>query len=480
MNKLQGLSPQRVFHYFEEISAIPRGTGNMEAISSYCEAFAKEHSLRVIRDSANNVIIFKDASKGYEESAPVILQGHMDMVCQKKPDLEFDFETEGIALHVEGDRIFANGTTLGADNGIACAMMLAVLEDKTLVHPPIEAVFTTDEEEGMVGATALDATVLKGKRMINLDAEDTSTVTVSCAGGCRLAITVPVGRKSAFGTKMSLRVSGLRGGHSGMEIHNGGLNANILLGRILHDMQSMDRIELISVDGGDKANVIPQTATAEFLCTSGTVLLDKTESYFHEIKEALYTREPNLSIELVKMGKTEAQVMDMATRDRLLYFLLCAPNAVIDRDPEAEGMVETSLNLGVLNTEQNRVQMHFLLRSNKQFSLDSLAEKLSTFAAYIGCLVEAFDYYPPWERKGNSELAELYQSVYQEKFQKKAKIVSIHAGVECGLFADKIGGLDCIAIGPKTENVHTTKEWLSISSTEETYQLVCTLLERLK
>ena len=279
MSKLKGLKPERVFHYFEEISNIPRGSGNMKGISDYCVDFAISQSLKYYRDDANNVIIKKPASKGYEDKAPIILQGHLDIVCQKTAESNKDFLKEGIALIIDGDFIKADGTTLGADNGIAVAMVLAILEDNTISHPAIEAVFTTDEEIGMIGAGKLDFGLLKGKRMINLDSEEEDVLTVSCAGGSDFEAILPVKRENFNGYKVEIILKGLKGGHSGVEIHKGRVNADILAGRIVNRLKAVCDFSLIAINGGDKSIVITNLCSIEFCTKTPEILVSEAEKY---------------------------------------------------------------------------------------------------------------------------------------------------------------------------------------------------------
>ena len=478
MKQLTDFEPKRVFHYFEEISAIPRGSGNCKAISDYCVSFAHKHGLQVIQDEAENVVIYKPASFGYENADAVILQGHLDMVCQKTETSAVDFEKDGISVYADGDFIKAKDTTLGADNGIAVAMILAILENKELAHPPIEAVFTTDEEIGMVGAMQLDMGCLKGKKMINLDAEDPKTLTVSCAGGCDFTMKIPVVRHPAYGKKVILTIKGLQGGHSGVEIHKGRLNANMLAGRILHYAKNIADFAMVSIKGGDKGNAIPQSCTVEFLVQNPEVFCEKLRDYIAEVKEEISDREQGFVAELVVTEETDVFVMDPSSRDALLFTLLCAPNGVVAMSASIDNLVETSLNLGILSTEEKEVTMLFSLRSNKKTAMKFLAEQLLQLAKQLHCDAEVSGEYPPWEYKKDSSLQRRYLETYQEQFGVEPEVVAIHAGLECGVFASAIQGLECIAIGPETLDVHTVLERLSISSTEQTYKLLLKLLEK--
>ena len=286
MNKIN-INSERVFKYFEDLCKIPRGSGNMEAISKFCLDFAEKHSLKAVRDYANNVIIFKDGSSGYENSEPVILQGHLDMVCQKTEDSKINFETDGLEIYRDGDFLKAKGTTLGADNGIAVAMVMALLERNDISHPPIEAVFTTDEEIGMIGAGKLSVDLLNGKKMINIDCENPQELTVSCAGGSDFVLLVPTKKSNVSGKKFTLTVRGLRGGHSGVEINSGRVNSNILTGRILNHMKNIAEFDILSITGGDKANAIPVMTTVEIVAENFDNFKNAFSSYTEIIKKEI-------------------------------------------------------------------------------------------------------------------------------------------------------------------------------------------------
>ncbi len=480
MRKLEQLSPQKVFRYFEEITAIPRGSGNMSQISSYCETFARERNLKVLRDSADNVIIFKPATAGYEKEEPVILQGHLDMVCQKDQDREIDFETEGLDIYMDGDYIKARGTTLGADNGIAVAMMLAILDSQEAEHPALEAVFTTDEEVGMIGASRLDLASLQGKRMINMDAESPDVLTVSCAGGSDFQMELPMQRKQAEGTVVQMTVSGLQGGHSGVEIHKGRINANRMMARILNRLQKLDAFELICIDGGDKGNAIPTSCTARVVVQHPEAWEQAVSKEMELIRQEVASREPGFSVKHTILEKGTFDVFESSLRDHVIFLLLCAPDGVQQMSADIEGLVETSLNLGILKTEPTHVFLHFALRSNKKSALQSLEDQLAVFASMVNCKVKTGGHYPPWEFRENSQMQQLYKEKFYEKFGCEPSVEAIHAGLECGVFASKIEGLDCIAIGPEMFDIHTPKERLSISSTKAVYEIVLAILKDCK
>lgn len=480
MKKILRAEPSEVFTYFEELCAVPHGSGNMNAISGYCMNFAEKNGLKAINDSCGNVVIFKPGTKGYENSEPIILQGHLDMVCQKDDVSSVDFEKDGLDIFEDGDFIGAKGTTLGADNGIAVAMIMAVLAGKEIAHPPIEAVFTTDEEIGMLGAEKLDVSVLKGKKMINLDAEESDTLTVSCAGGSDFKLSVPFSANIKHGFSLLVEISGLKGGHSGVEIDKGRVNANILMGRLLCHAQNHADFEISSINGGSKCNAIPFACSAVLVAENAgalalaEILLNCAET----IKNEISGREENCDIKINCGNEGDFEVFDAVTRDKIIYMLLTTPNGIVNMSTEIEGLVETSLNLGILKTEKDKVVMQYALRSNKISALDFLEEKLSRFAVYNGGSYEISGKYKPWEYNADSALRELYISVYNKKFGRPPKIAAIHAGLECAVFTSKIDGLDCIAAGPDIFAAHTVNERLKISSVKSIFELLCDLLKK--
>lgn len=477
MNVLASLEPLEVFRYFEEISAVPRGSGYREKIADYCENFAKEKGLLVYRDSANNVVITKDASKGYEGAEPIIIQGHLDMVWQKEETCTKDLEKEGLDLYIDGDFISAKGTTLGADNGIAVAMAMAILADNTLSHPKIEAVFTSDEEIGMLGAKELDTKILSAKKMLNVDSEEPGVITVSCAGGSDFTMTIPYNCQTAGGEKVVISLKGLAGGHSGIEIDSGRVNANILAGRILGHLAGQFDFDIAVINGGNRANAIANLCTIELVAEDSKELVKVAKEYTDAIKTEISSKEENFTAEFEILEKGEFSVLGKAEKDKLIYALALAPNGVQDMSAEIENLVETSLNLGILETKENEISMTFALRSSKKTALFALSEKLEIFAKCLGLTAETSGFYPPWEFKRDSKMQELCTKVYEEMFGEKPKIEAIHAGLECAVFAGAIDGLDCISIGPRVLDAHTTKERLSISSTKEVYDLIINILK---
>lgn len=479
MGRLEGLKPASVFKYFEEICAIPHGSGDMVRIADYCVSFAKEQGLEYVRDSANNVIIYKNGTQGMENHPPVILQGHTDMVCQKTAESTIDFEKDGLDIYVDGDFVKANGTTLGADNGIAVAMIMAILASDNLAHPPIEAVFTTDEEIGMIGAGELDVSLLKGRRMINLDSEEENVLTVSCAGGSNLEASRKITREASCGKMVTVTASGLVGGHSGVEIHKGRVNANILMGRILTTVKKSVDFEIISINGGDKSNAIPNMSCAELCVKDEKTFADSFEKCREVLLKELKSRENDMEITCKTGEDGEYQVMSREDGDAFLAYLLHTPDGIVTMSCEIEGLVETSLNLGILETREDEVYMQYALRSNKASALDFLEMKMSDFAKDMGYKSRVFARYEPWEYKENSELRTQYIEAFEKNMGYAPKVEAIHAGLECAVFSASVDGLDCIAIGPDMWDVHTVSERLSISSVGRIYGILCDILAQM-
>lgn len=469
---------EKAIKHFYEICEIPHGSGDMEKISDFCVDFAKKNGLKYVKDNACNVIIYKDASAGYETFEPIILQGHLDMVCQKEAGLDFDFLADGIKILEQGDFLTANGTTLGADNGIAVAIVLTVLEDNTLPHPAIEAVFTTDEEIGMLGASALDVSLLKSKKMINIDSEEDDTVTVSCAGGLDFTATKKFNLQEKAGTKLSITIGGLKGGHSGVEIDKNRINANVLMGRVLNSIDA--DFDLISINGGDKGNAIPNYCRALILTNNANDISEQITKIYNQVSVEIAANEGDFRLAVENLGDKTAAVFGKIAKYEIIYSLLLVPNGIINMSAEIEGLVETSLNLGILKTESDLVTMHFALRSNKKTALEFLAERLKVFYKKLDFEIKTGGFYPPWEYKANSKLQELYSETYKELVGENPKVEAIHAGLECAVFSGSIEGLDCISIGPSLYDVHTVKERMSLPSTKKLINVLIKMLENCK
>lgn len=478
---ISNLQPNKVFYYFQEISQIPRGSGNEKGISDYLISFAKKHNLWCHQDESYNVIIKKSGSMGYENVPAVILQGHMDMVCEKNQEVTHDFEKDPIQMIREGDFIHAKGTTLGGDNGIAVAYALALLSETSIKHPPIEAVFTTNEETGMDGAQALDVTHLSGKRLINIDSEEEGSFLVSCAGGMRVSFHLPV-TTAVKQTQNMFRIGirGLSGGHSGMDIIKQRANANRLMGRILADLVHHTETEISSIWGGAKDNAIPREADC-ILSVNQTIeelkeFLLKWENIFrHEFlgieKEIIVTCQP---AEMVQ------EVWTKETTNSAIALLALMPNGVIAMSKDINGLVETSNNLGVIDCHENEIVFTNAVRSSVSSRKKELCTQMELLAGMVGASISIKGEYPAWEYQENSQLRDLCCSVYEEMYHSKPKIGAIHAGLECGLFREKMPDCDMISLGPNMFDVHTPQERVSISSVKRVWEFLLSILEHMK
>ena len=473
---LSNLEPKKVFEYFEIISSIPRGSGKTEKISDYCESFAKEKGLRYHRDEIGNVVIFKNGSAGRENEEPVILQGHLDMVCEKENGCNIDFDNDGLSLAVDGDFVYAEGTTLGGDDGIAVAMCLAILDTDSISHPPVEAVFTVDEEIGMLGADVFDASVLKGKRMINIDSENEGVLWVSCAGGARIDIELPVSREEINTKCFEITVGGLHGGHSGAEIHVGYANASILMGRLLSKLIEKYSISLISIDGGTKDNAITRE------CISVISANQEMASYISDIesefKNEFAETDPDLFVS-IRESAAEAYAMTAESTKSVVSLLNELPYGVIAMSSEIEGLVETSLNRGTLKTSADRVNLGYSVRSSKDNDRDCLLDRLVAVSEKYGAEYEITGKYPGWAFVKNSSLQSVMAETYKELYGKEMLVTAIHAGLECGLFCGKISGLDCVSLGPDLFDIHTPSEKMSVSSVKRVWEYLLAVLEKL-
>ena len=482
MRVLEGKKPEKVFEFFEDIAGIPHGSGNVEQISNYLVDFAKKRQLKYRQDDSLNVIIWKDGTKGYEDSDTVIIQGHMDMVAVKTPGSNKDMEKEGLDLEVNGDYLSAKNTSLGGDDGIAVAYALAVLDSDDVAHPPIEAIFTVDEEIGLLGAASLDTSDIKGKLMLNLDSEDEGIFTVSCAGGGTAICNLPLHKEPINAQIIELRLYDFAGGHSGMEIIKGGANANCIMGRILLNVFQNVGMRLVSINGGEKDNVIAKVSEAAIAVNKEAVEKAKKiiENTFNEVKDEYKTTDPDAKLQTNVIEEQFMDVMSGTTTLATIISLVNMPNGIQRMNNEIEGMVQTSLNLGILRTTETNVALSYSVRSSVESEKQFLIEKLRSLTEIFGGTLEMSGEYPGWEYKADSKIREVSVKAYEELYKEEPVVEGIHAGLECGLFADKIEGLDAISFGPTMKNVHTTDEMLSISSTERTWNLITKILEMLK
>lgn len=493
MGVLSHLQPKEVFYYFEEITKIPHGSGNVEGISNYLVEFAKKRGLFYIQDELKNVIIVKEATPGYEDEPAVILQGHMDMVAVKKPDCAIDMRTEGLKVAVDGDNVYAQGTSLGGDDGIAVAYALAILDSDSLKHPRMEVVITVDEEVGMDGARGIDLSMLKANRMLNLDSEDEGIFLTSCAGGARVNCIFPVKKERKKGILCEITVEGLQGGHSGAEIHKERGNSNCLMARVLNALATKLPIQLVTVNGGLADNAIPRQTKATILlgedCKACLEIRQAPENpgLFDEILEdlamdmadELTTKDPDFSLKW-KVEASLVQEVDAVTVEdtrKVAAALLALPNGVQGMSADMPGLVETSLNLGILEMQDHEVVAGFSVRSSVESAKAALIDKLAAVVELAGASMGVEGDYPGWKYRVDSPLRNKMIALYEEMYGEKPKVEAIHAGLECGLLAGKIEDLDCVSFGPQMNQIHTTEETLSISSTARVWEYLVRLLE---
>lgn len=553
MRALEGLQPERVFYYFEEISKIPRGSYHEKAISDYLVGYAKEHGIIYYQDELYNVVMQVPASEGRENEEPIILQGHMDMVCEVRPGVDKDMEAEGLELYVEGDYVRAKDTTLGGDDGIAVAYMLAIADDQSISHPPLEYIITVSEEVGMEGANGIDLSMLRGHRMLNLDSEEEGIFLSSCAGGVSAHVTIPVSRNaigatvcdeitdagfSTGGAQIAdtvlsevksvawyqVSVSGLVGGHSGTEIDKGRANANKVLGRVLYELLTEVNFCIADISGGKKDNAIPiqaqavigindscrvnetDNSPADTTCSQ----VEKAERIISKVNSVLKNEysvsDHEIHVELKRLEKTmncddatntgcEAnieykaniesesntelkEVLDQASRDKVITYLMNVPDGIQNMSMSVPGLVETSLNLGILELRQGHLFAQHAVRSSVTTRKEYVVKQLEALTTSLGGQVTLKGSYPAWEYRADSPVREKVIELYDRMYGEKPVVEGIHAGLECGLLAAKLPDLDCVAMGPNIYDIHTYNERLSISSTKRVYEFLIEYMKK--
>ena len=480
MRALENCEPKRVLYYFEELCKIPHGSGNTKQISDYLVSFAKEHGLEYVQDEMNNVVIYKPATEGYEDAPAVILQGHMDMVCEKRPDVDHDFTKDPLNISVKDGYVTANGTTLGGDDGIAVAYGLALLESKDLAHPALEVLITVDEEIGLLGAEGFDCSVLKGKRLINLDSEAEGSLWISCAGGLSGISTIPVQRVEAEGQKAAVKITGLMGGHSGAEIDKKRANANVLMGRFLYSLQQETAYEIISLAGGQKDNAITREADAELLVEAINSVKACAEKLQKGFREEYAGTDEGITVEITDLGVASAKVLHPTSREKVLFFLMEVPFGIQKMSGSIDGLVETSTNIGIVKLGEDEFLGSSSVRSSVEAAGAALSDKICYLTEFLGGEYTVQGAYPAWEYRKDSPLRDQMVEVYEEMYGEKPNVVAIHAGLECGLFYKKIEGLDCVSLGPNMKDIHTSEEVLDIASTERVWKYLVKVLESLK
>ena len=476
---LKGLQPEGVFGYFEKISSIPRGSGNCKYIADFLLDFAKKNKLEYMKDEIGNIVIRKDATLGYENAPGIILQGHMDMVCVATEKRKIDFEKDGITLQTDGERIWAEQTSLGADDGIAIAYALEILASNTIPHPSMEVLFTVDEEIGLVGANAFNPKILRGSRMINLDSENEGIITISCAGGARAIGTIPIEWKIRDGICLQLQIQGLQGGHSGIEIQKNRVNANQLLGRVLTYLHEKCFYYLGKVEGGKKENAIPYEATAILYVKEEEKekIQKEFQIFYNRIQKEFSITEPYVQINFTE-EKGEEKMLTKETTEKIIFFLYHSPNGIITMNPTLTDMVQSSLNLGMLYMEQERIKIKYSIRSSVTSEKEEIKERLDAFFRYIGGTISFYAEYPAWEYREDSSLRDIAIKAYHAVYNDIPKVMSIHAGLECGIFVGKRPDLDCISFGPDITNAHTVKETIDVESVHRTWNFLLEILRR--
>ena len=473
---LANVEPKNVLRFFEELCRIPHGSGNTAAATAWALKFAEDRNLRHRRDELGNVVIWKEASPGYEDHPVVMLQGHLDMVCVQENGLGHDFARDPLDLYVDGDWVKARGTSLGGDDGIAVAMAMAVLDDDAIPHPPLEAVFTVDEEVGMPGAIALDGSDLKSRYLLNIDSEAEGVLTVGCAGGARCDIKVSLPVEAARGRVCALCLEGLSGGHSGTAIHMGFANANKLLGQCLSELEGA---RLVSVHGGEQDNAIPNSARAVILVPAGeeAALKAKAEAWAEKARGE-WTRDPGFAFTWTAEDGG-ANALSLQDSGKVIKLVQDAPNGILAMNPDLPGQVQTSLNLGCLRLEEGAVRLTFCIRSSVAAEKAQMADNLRALAAANGGSYDQRGDYPPWEYKRESALRDVMVRVFRDQYGKDPVVETVHAGLECGILMEKVPGLDAVSLGPDLVEIHSTRERMSIASLQRTWAYLLAVLKAL-
>ena len=482
MSVLENCEPKRVFYYFEEISKIPHGSKNTKEISDYLVSFAKEHQLRYVQDEYGNIVIYKAASAGYAKLPAVILQGHMDMVCEKEAGSNHDFEKDPLRLKIEDGFVTAEGTTLGADDGIAVAYALALLETDSYAHPALEVVITVDEEVGLLGAQNLDASCLSGKYLINLDSDEEGILLTGCAGGVSAISSIPVKYRNASGCLYEVKIHGLQGGHSGMEIGKNRANANILMGRFLYGLKEQLPYELAELEGGQKDNVIPRECSCALLIQpeDTEILKDYACRLTAELRKEYSGSDAGISVSVEFQEETQIGVLHPVSQEKVLFYLMNVPNGVQKMSGNIPGLVETSTNLGAARLEEEVFYASCGVRSSVNSAKYAVSDKIEYLTEFLGGDYKKEGEYPAWEYREQSPLREHMIEVYQDMYQKAPRVEAVHAGLECGLFYEKIPGLDCVSTGPNLWDIHTPQEKMEIASVRRVWEYLIQVLATMR
>ncbi len=483
MTEIKNLEPKTVWKYFDEITKIPRPSKKEEKIIKYLLDFAKEHNLEAEKDEVGNVVIRKAATQGMENTTPVILQSHSDMVCEKNNDVDFNFDTDPIKTFIDGDWVTADGTTLGADDGIGIAASLAILSSDDIQHGPIEALFTSDEETGMTGAFGLQQGFLNGSILINLDSEDEGELFIGCAGGMDSVAEFDYKKEKLNDSYYSCKISvnGLKGGHSGDEIDSGLGNANKILNRFLYKLSKKTEFRLNNFDGGNLRNAIAREASAIISVKqhSKEQIRLALNIFSEEISSELSVTEPNLNLEMGTITNPEF-VIDTDTQKRLISAIYACPHGVIAMSQSINNLVETSTNLASVKFKNNKIVIGTSQRSSVNSALTDVAAMVKSAFELAGAKVIQSDGYPGWKPKLDSEIMNITKNSYKKLFNQEPKVLAIHAGLECGLFLTKYPNLDMISIGPTVKGAHSPDERMNIATVTKFWDLLIDVLKNIK
>jgi Xaa-His dipeptidase len=482
MSDVSKLAPQEVFRYFKEISDVPRSSSHNEKISAYLVNFAKEHELEYYQDESGNVIIWKDGTPGYENSDMVMIQGHMDIVAEKTEDSTHDFQNDPLELIVDGDTLTANKTTLGADDGAAIAMGLALLDSTDIPHPPLEFIATVDEEIGMLGAYALDGSKIRSRKVINIDSEEEGIITVGCAGAVDIFTSFPADKKLVNGVKYKYVVDGLLAGHSGLDIHQERANAGQIVARLFLDARENAELNIVSINGGRATNVILGKVEGEVIVATSDVKAfeESIAASTEEIKAEYRTSDPGITVSIEAVGEASEEAVDTVCQDNFFKFLVACPTGAEHYSVELKGLVETSHSIGVVKLEDGRLITKSMSRSSVNSRNRLLARKIGIIAEALGAEVEHGSSYGAWEFNNKSDLLDVCINAYKEQYGEEPVVSAMHAGIECGIWAEKVGKVDAVSIGPDMTGVHSVNEELSIPSTERTWQYLKLILSHCK
>jgi len=481
MSVISNLEPKLLWKHFDEIRKIPHGSGNETALGQYVIDFAKSHGLEWKKDDVGNVLVTKKGSAGHESAAPVVLQGHLDMVCEKNSDKEFDFDKDAIELVIDGDWLTADGTTLGADNGVGVAAALAILEDDSLVHPPIEAIFTIDEERGLVGAMSISSDWLQGRTMINMDSEELGVFSIGCAGGRDELITLPVKKTNAKNDlAVEIKLAGLRGGHSGIDIHEGRGNALKIMNRLIYQLGKTVPVELACFKGGDKHNAIPREAFAEIVipAAQSDAANEWLQNAIQDIQVEFKPVEKNINLQFTPQ-ETVPQVFEADTQKALMALIFALPHGPLAMSRSIKDLVETSNNVAAIKCHDDSILVHCSSRSSNMRALEATTDKISAIAEMAGASIELPPGYPGWMPDLDSKILKISLDTYKKITGKDAEYMAIHAGLECGLIGEKFPGMDMISIGPDLNHPHSPDECVHIGTVDIFYKHVLEMLKNL-